>query len=141
MLSAGGVSWAEPKADRTDPRVRFTTPRDAVVVGAPADHDLTMVRGTATHDRSGVKGLDVLFLRCPQYRDYGGGAYSCGGVIVGAEPSDLEPLREGTPQVTCKTSRSCAWNVRAALVPGEYIVSAIDRAGNQGGNYIHVSIV
>ena len=118
VVATAAPANAAAVRDRRPPVVRVTTPEGAVRAGAPRDHELTTVAGTATDDRSGVASAEVTY--CTGWKLAGGG-HLCDGQRIETLTAALGP--RGT------------WTARVPLVPGRYLAfaRATDRAGNTGG--------
>lgn len=142
-LPAGARPRTPP--DRSPPEVTFSTPKDALMIGAPIDNSNTTVEGGVRETGTGVRVLTVSFVECTSYTSYPGGGWACGYTGVSPPPSDREGLREGNLVWSCAGSapQRCVWSVRVPLVPSDYlvVVEAIDRAGNRGSDMIHVTVI
>lgn len=130
LLAVGLPLVAAPAAagpDRKPPRVTFTTPEDAVLVGPPTPTEAGQVRGRATDRRSGVRKVVVTF--CPGSRTADGG-WTCGSDLT-----DPRPIVSRRAALSCANGkkRSCDWAAPAPIHPGRWLVfaAATDRAGNE----------
>jgi hypothetical protein len=129
VLVLCGVLGLSPQAvaaqDERAPRVAFTTSSGDVVVGAPAETDVSTVRGTAADKGSGVKRVKMLY--CNGSVDDDGG-WSCGNGVAPAFTSVRATVECSSPART-----SCLWSAPAPTRPGNYLVfaEARDKAGNE----------
>ena len=134
VLAAAPASAAT--ADRTRPKVRFTTANDTVLVASPAAlpaeqaAELTQVRGTATDiGGRGIRKVTVTF--CGNAWRQPNGSYGCGTV----GPALVSPFSTRAASVGCtsKNRQRCVWTTPVPSSPGSYLVvaTAEDLAGNR----------
>ena len=126
VLPAGPALAAR---DTTKPRAAITTPDGAILVGAPVDSDVTLIRGSASDARgSGVRSVVVTF--CANAGRSNGG-YTCGS--TGPALTDVVTEQHAAVRCSNATRRSCTWTARAPVQPGSYLVfaTAVDAARNR----------
>lgn len=124
VASLAGVGPAAAASrDAKAPRITFATQSGDVLVGAPAESDVSTVRGSVTDKRSGTKRVRVTY--CSGGMDDDGG-WTCGGTAGAITTVDAR-LECAAP-----SHRSCLWSAAAPTRPGSYLVfvRARDRAGN-----------
>ena len=132
MAIFAAVPATAATADRTKPRVAFTTADNAVLLGAPLAPALPepiasamTVTGTATDIRGrGIRKVTVTFCANATPDSCGSGVPTLTGVVT---------TRAASVGCTTKTRQRCVWSTPAPATPGTYLVTATaeDLAGNR----------